>query len=135
MDNIRFKQRFENFEKAQTMFDEMIMLIKSEPNNKAYKMAVIQAFEMSMELAWKTLKDYLNYLQYNVQSPREVIKQAFAIEIIENGEVWLSMLEDRNLTSHAYDETKADEIVNKIVNEYYKNLNEIKIFFKGKVNE
>lgn len=135
MDNIRFKQRFENFEKAQTTFDEMIMLIKSEPNNKAYKMAVIQAFEMSMELAWKTLKDYLNYLQYNVQSPRDVIKQAFAIEIIENGEVWLSMLEDRNLTSHAYDETKADEIVNKIVNEYYKNLNEIKIFFKGKVNE
>jgi len=130
----RWVQRFDNFAKSENTLTEMLELYRSDSNNKAYKLAVIQTFEMSVELAWKVLKDYLNYLQYKVLSPRETIKQAFAIELIENGEIWISMTEDRNLTSHAYDETKADEIINKIDKIYFSELQTFYNKFKGKIN-
>ena len=85
--DIRWKQRFSNLKRAHANLIEMLDLLKNEPDNKAYKLAVIQSYEMDIELAWKTLKDYLNYLGYKLQAPREVIKQAFAIEIIEDGEI------------------------------------------------
>jgi len=90
---------------------------------------------MDIELAWKTLKDYLNYLGYKVQAPREVVKQAFAIAIIEDGELWLKMLDDRNLTSHVYDEARAQEIVDFIEKIYFSKLDNIYNFLKGKLND
>ena len=132
---IRWIQRFDNFTKSEISLTEMIDLYRSDKTNKAYKLAVIQTFEMTVELAWKVLKDYLNFLQYKVVSPREAVKQAFASELIDNGEVWIAMIEDRNLTSHAYDETKADEIVAKIDKIYYKELHKFYDDFKGKIDE
>ena len=131
---IRWQQRFNNFERAHNNLIEMLDLLIKDPLNKAYKLAVIQSYEMDIELAWKTLKDYLNYLGYRVQAPREVIKQAFAIEIIEDGEVWLKMLEDRNLTSHIYDESKAQEVVESIKDNYFSKLDFIYNFSKGKID-
>lgn len=131
---IRWQQRFSNLQRAHINLVEMLELLKKEPSNKAYKLAVIQSYEMDIELAWKTLKDYLNYLGYKVQAPREVIKQAFAIEIIEDGEVWLKMLDDRNLTSHIYDETKAQEVVDSIEGDYFTKLDFIYNFLKGKLD-
>ena len=132
--DIRWQQRFNNFERAHKNLIEMLDLLIKEPSNKAYKLAVIQSYEMDIELAWKTLKDYLNYLGYKLQAPREVIKQAFAIEIIEDGEIWLKMLEDRNLTSHIYDEAKAQEVVDSIKDDYFARLDFIYIFLKGKLD-
>lgn len=132
--DIRWQQRFNNFENAHKNLIEMLGLLKKEPSNKAYKLAVIQSYEMDIELTWKTLKDYLNYLGYKVQAPRDVIKQAFAIDIIEDGEIWIQMLEDRNLTSHIYDEAKAQEVVDSIVNNYFDKLDFLYNFFKGKLN-
>jgi len=132
---IRWIQRFDNFSKSENSLAEMLDLYHSDKNNKAYKLAVIQTFEMTVELAWKVLKDYLNFLQYKVLSPRETIKRAFAVELIDNGEVWIAMIEDRNLTSHAYDETKADEIVEKIDKIYFDELQKFYNDFKGKINE
>lgn len=131
----RWIQRFDNFSKAENTLSEMLNLYRSDKNNKAYKLAVIQTFEMSVELVWKVLKDYLNFLQYKIVSPREAVKQAFAIELIDNGEIWIAMVEDRNLTSHTYDETKADEIVQKIDTLYFKELETFYNDFKGKINE
>lgn len=133
--DIRWKQRFNNLENSHKNLIEMLDLLNKEPSNKAYKLAVIQSYEMDIELAWKTLKDYLNYLGYKLQAPREVIKQAFAIEIIEDGEIWLKMLEDRNLTSHIYDEAKAQEVVDNITQNYYFKLDFLYNFLKGRVNE
>lgn len=133
--DIRWKQRFNNLEKAHENLIEMLDLLNKEPSNKAYKLAVIQSYEMDIELIWKTLKDYLNYLGYKIQSPREVIKQAFAIEIIEDGEIWLQMLEDRNLTSHIYDEAKSQEVVDSISKDYFIKLDFLYKFLKGKLNE
>ena len=133
--DIRWQQRLNNFENAHKNLIEMLDLLKKEPSSKAYKLAVIQSYEMDIELAWKTLKDYLNYLGYKLQAPREVIKQAFAIDIVEDGETWIQMLEDRNLTSHIYDEAKAQEIVDSISNNYFSKLNVLYEFLKGKINE
>lgn len=132
--DIRWKQRFNNFENAHNNLIEMLDLLKKEPSNKAYKLAVIQSYEMDIELAWKTLKDYLNFLGYKLQAPRDVIKQAFAIEIIPDGEIWLQMLEDRNLTSHIYDEAKAQEVVDSIVENYFGKLDFIYNFLRDKLN-
>ena len=132
--DIRWEQRFNNFSKAHDNLIEMLDLLKKDPLSKAYKLAVIQSYEMDIELAWKTLKDYLNFLGFKVQAPREVIKQAFAIEIIEDGEVWLQMLEDRNLTSHIYDESKAQEVVDSIKQNYFFKLDYVYNFLKGKLN-
>ena len=133
--NIRWTQRFQNFQKAQLNFQEMINLLRGDYNNKAYKMATIQGFEVSTELAWKLIKDYLNYLQFNVQSPRDAIKQAFSIELINDGIVWISMIEDRNLTSHIYDENRTNEIIKKIDELYFAKLVELENIFKHKLSE
>ena len=79
---------------------------------------LIKAFEISFELAWKVLKDHLNAEGYQVQTPRDVIKQAFQIELIENGELWLQALEDRNFSVHMYDEKIAQQLENLIRSEY-----------------
>ena len=64
----------------------------------------IQRFEFCTELAWKTMREYLLDQGYtNINSPKEVIKQAFAFGMIEDSKVWLELLNDRNLTSHIYD--------------------------------
>lgn len=133
--DIRWQQRFNNFENAHKNLIEMLDLLNKEPANKAYKLAVIQSYEMDIELAWKTLKDYLNYLGYKIQTPREVIKQAFAIDFIADGDIWIKMIDDRNLTSHTYDEAKAQEIVDSICKDYFSKLDYLYKFLKGKLND
>lgn len=133
--DIRWQQRFNNFENAHKNLIEMLDLLNKEPSSKAYKLAVIQSYEMDIELAWKTLKDYLDYLGYKLQAPREVIKQAFATEFIADGDVWIQMIDDRNLTSHTYDEAKAQEIVDSINEDYFAKLDNLYNFLKGKLND
>ena len=86
------------------------------------KMAVdgtIQRFEFTFELAWKLAKRVLEYMGVEVKLPRLVIKEAFQKDIIDNGEGWLEMLEDRNKTTHIYDEAQALQIYKNIQEFYY----------------
>ena len=78
MSEIRWKQRFENFKKANSNLVETADCIKQNSLNKIYTMALIQAFEMSFELAWKTMKDYLENDGILTDSPRTTIKEAFS---------------------------------------------------------
>ncbi|MDA3918879.1 MAG: HI0074 family nucleotidyltransferase substrate-binding subunit [Deltaproteobacteria bacterium] len=104
---IRWKQRFDNFERAYQTFWR-IMDIKSP--NEAEKMGLVQAFEITFELSWKTLKDYLFALGFEEKSPRGVLKQAFQNEIIVDGHNWIEALENRNETVHTYDDAMAEKI-------------------------
>ena len=70
---------------------------------------IIQVFEFTFELAWKTMKDLLELDGFSPKTPRDVIKLAFQIEWLKDGEIWLEALENRNLMAHSYDETKAKE--------------------------
>jgi nucleotidyltransferase substrate binding protein (TIGR01987 family) len=116
VEDIRWKQRFQNFEKA---IGHLEGALKIENPDLLQKAGIIQFFEMSYELAWNTLKDYLEDQGFSdVKSPRSAIKKAFEVELIENGRDWMELLLDRNLTAHTYDEEKATE-VEKLIHERY----------------
>ena len=86
---------------------------------------IIQFFEMTFELAWKVLKDYLEAQEYLVKSPRETVKQAFQIGLIDNGHVWMDALSNRNLTTHTYDEELANKMTNEIITMYLPELDKM----------
>jgi nucleotidyltransferase substrate binding protein (TIGR01987 family) len=87
----------------------------------------IQRFEFTFELAWKLMKTILNYNGVAVESPRPVIKEAFKAKTIKDGQEWINMLEDRNKTSHLYDEKQALKIYKKIKKNHYKILENFNI--------
>ena len=128
---IRWKQRFVNFEKA---FKLLERTLKLETPSEAEKGGIIQFYEVAFELSWKLIKDYLESLGFDVKSPRAAIKQAFQTDIINDGESWMKALEDRNLTSHTYNEDTANLIVDNIKKKYYFLLNDLYLFLK-KQNE
>lgn len=130
MDDVRFQQRFENFEKSFFLLRDSLDIFEPSLVEKA---GVIQFFETAFELAWKLMKDYLQYLGYDIKSPRDSIKTAFEIELIEQGDTWLEALMDRNLTAHTYDESIADEVYGKIKNNYYHLLKKLHATFRGEI--
>ena len=83
---IRWKQRFENFDKSYKLLKKYS---NQEIKTELERAGIIQFFEMTFELAWKVLKDYLESEGYMVKSPRETVKQAFQIGLIDNGHVWI----------------------------------------------
>ena len=107
MDETRWKLRFENFNNSHNKLKHAVDAYVKEPQNELFQMATIQAFEFTFELGWKTMRDFLKYKGMNVNFTRDIIKEAFATNIIEDGQAWIDMMEDRNLTSHAYSEQKA----------------------------
>lgn len=124
---IRWKQRFTNFEKAFMLLERAL---KIETPSEVEKGGIIQFYEVAFELAWKLLKDYLESLGFEVKSPRSAIKLAFQTDILNDGETWIEALGDRNLTSHTYNEATANLIVNNIQNKYFFLLNDLYIFLK-----
>lgn len=130
----RWVQRFENLEKSVQNLKDIRDCIKREGINKIYTMALIQAYEIVFELSWKTLKDYLEYNGITTDTPRETIKEAFAKNIISDGQVWIEMMEARNKTSHTYKEEFATELCNDILNTYIPKINILTEFLKGKIN-
>lgn len=80
---------------------------------------VIQRFEFCTELAWKATREYLLDQGYTeINSPKSVMRRAYADGIISNDEAWLSLIDDRNLTSHIYDDATAAQIFTRIENTY-----------------
>ena len=128
--DIRYIQRFENFEKSFKLLEDAIKIEKPSILEKA---GVIQFFETTFELSWKLLKDYLEYQGFIVKSPRDTIKRAYENDLIDNGKTWLEALNDRNLTVHTYDEIVANEVYETIKSKYFILLKELYYTFKDKV--
>lgn len=81
--------------------------------------SMLQRFKICYELAWKTLRDYLTYLGFSVYStPLDVFKTAYQNRLIDNQEIWLSMIEDRDMYSHEYDDYYFEEIAYRIKKDY-----------------
>ncbi|MBE7709591.1 MAG: nucleotidyltransferase [Cyanobacteria bacterium SIG32] len=131
----RFLERFENYKLALKNINETFDHIKKHGINKIYTMALIQAFEMVFELAWKTLKDYLEFEGINTDTPRETLKTAFLRNIITDGDVWIEMMEARNKTSHTYREELANSIAFEITEKFIPLLNNLESILAGKTNE
>lgn len=113
---IRWKQRFENFEKSYSLLEENF---KKENLSELERAGLIQFFEMTIELSWKLMKDYLESEEIIVKSPRDAIKQSLSISLIEDGELWLEALESRNLTTHTYDDEIAEKMQKNIQKKYF----------------
>lgn len=96
MQETRWIQRFENYKTALDNLDETVECINRDGISKIYTMALVQAFEIAFELAWKTIKDYLEYSGIKTDTPREAIKSAFSNNLIEDGKIWILMMEARN---------------------------------------
>ncbi len=129
---IRWKQRFENFQKAFSLFESAIL---GASPSKLEKEGIIQRFEYTFELAWKTLRDYMRYGGVETDLPRAVVKEAFAHGLIADGQVWMDMLEKRNLMSHTYDESAFKQAYTAIVNDYYKAIKQVHDLFAAKSRE
>ncbi len=121
-EDIRWQQRFINYKKAYTLLAEAIRIDSPSDTERA---GLIQFFEMSFELAWKLLKDYLEGEGFIINSPREAIKQAFQSGLLSDGHPWLNALQDRNLTAHTYDESTALEVEKQIREVYFPILTEL----------
>ena len=114
--DIRWKQRFQNFNLSFILLENSLAI---DSPNVTERAGIIQFYEITFELAWKILKDYLEEEGFNVKSPREVIKLAFQNEIISNGHSWLEALDNRNITTHTYDETTALSVELQIRQTYF----------------
>lgn len=125
--DIRWKQRFHNLEKA-FLFLEKATQQKSW--NELEAAGMVQSFEFTFELTWKTLKDYLTDQAFLVQSPRETIKQAFQSNYLKDGHVWMEMLEQRNLLTHTYNEEQAKAATKLICDTYFPALRQVYQFLK-----
>ncbi len=134
-EDIRWKQRFQNFDRAFVLLREALEGVR--PLSMLEKEGVIQRFEYTYELAWKTLKDYLEASGVVITpvTPRQVIKEAFAAKVISDGEVWINMLDNRNLLSHTYDFSVFDEAVKAIAKHYLPAMEKLHGFFIGKSSE
>lgn len=134
MDNnkdIRWRQRFVNFEKA---YDQFLEAIENYSNLSVLeKEGLVQRFEYTFELSWKLMKDYMESQGITAISPRDTLKNAFHFEIIEHGEIWMDMLEKRNLLAHTYDEKNFDKALKKINEEYWAEMKRFYEFFKNKL--
>jgi len=127
--DIRWKQRFQNFERSYRLLEDTLRI---KTPSEAERAGLIQFFEMTFELGWKLMKDYLEEQGFTINSPKEAIKQAFRSEIIADGHGWIDALNDRNLTTHTYQEETAVNVEKKIRKDYFPLLQILYEQFKGK---
>lgn len=123
--DIRWLQRFENLQRALGQLSNAIEAHQAMPENELFVIALIKAYEFSFELSWKTLKDLLAWNGVDARLPREVLKQAFATGLLQDGQLWIDMLEQRNLMAHTYDQAKALQAAELISHSYWPALHQL----------
>ena len=110
--DIRWVQRFSNYQKALRRLDEAIEIVSrktdwAESIDDLLQEGLIQRFEYTHELAWKVMKDYAEYQGYtDVRGSRDAFRKALEMGLIQDRR-WMESIEDRNLTSHNYDDETA----------------------------
>jgi nucleotidyltransferase substrate binding protein (TIGR01987 family) len=115
-EDIRWQQRFSNFNRALAQLETFV-----EPPalNEREQQGLIKAFESTFELAWNTLRDLLRSQgNTTLLGSRDTLREAFRLGLIDAGESWMLMIQDRNLTSHSYNRATADAIAAQILNSY-----------------
>jgi nucleotidyltransferase substrate binding protein (TIGR01987 family) len=128
--DIRWKQRFHNYTKAFQALTEAVELSQHRSLTALEQQGLIQSFEFTHELAWKMLKDYLEYQGIsNVVGSRDASRIAFQNALTNDGEVWMQMIVARNQTSHTYNIKIAQAVVDSILSQFYPAFNQLAIKF------
>ncbi len=121
--DVRWVQRFNNYSKA---LAQLTQFIEQESLNELEEQGLIQAFEYTFELAWNTLKDYLESQgEADLFGSRDVIRMAFKRGLITEGEIWMDMIKSRTLSSHTYHEEVAQKIVKDTKEKYFSAFNQL----------
>lgn len=125
MKSVEFK--YMNLKKAYNKLVEVSNLYDGK--DEIVRDSLIQRFEFTYELTHKTLKEAMKYLGVSLENsfPRTIYKKAYVNNLISDDKVWINLLEDRNATSHIYNEALSDEIANRIVNQYVEAIGELVI--------
>ena len=119
-EDICWKQRFSNYEKAFQSLTEAVELSRQRELSALEQQGLIQSFKFTHELAWKVLKDYLEYQGVaEVVGSRDASRFAFQNSLIQYGEVWMQMIAARNQTAHTYNLKVAQAVVESILNQFY----------------
>lgn len=134
--DIRWKQRFDNFDRSFALLREVCER-GVDFLSQLEKEGAIQRFEVAFELAWKTLKDYLEEGGVIVSplTPRNVIKEAFAAKLLEEAQVWIDMMLHRNLLSHTYDLKVFETVLRAVEGRYFPALTRLHGLFMQKRGE
>jgi len=120
MTDIRWLQRFHHFDQALSQLREAVELSRARPLSRLESQGVIQAFEFTHELAWNTLKDFLEGRGVSgLYGSKDATRAAFKAGLIEHGEAWMDMVKSRNLTTHTYNENTATSILAAILGPYF----------------
>ncbi len=128
--DIRWHQRFSNFQKALAQLNKAVDYFNHNELNDLEKQGIIQAFEFTHELAWNVIKDYFFYQgNTEIRGSRDAVREAYKFGLIasDSGESWMKMIISRNKTSHTYDENTANEIVENITGDYISEFNAFNI--------
>ena len=120
----RVETKLNNFSVALKRLREAVSAYKNERDNALYRDALIQRFEFTFELAWKTTSEVLREQGVVVEiiSPKSVFRSAYNAGYIDNEEMWIKIIDDRNSMSHTYDEQTAQTVADAICNHYCKEL-------------
>jgi len=131
-EDIRWKQRFQNYKKALVTMKNAAELASSRELTDLEKQGVIQGFEFTFELAWNVMKDYLEEKGITgIIGSKDTVRHAFNKGLIEDGQIWMDMIESRNISSHSYDEEIAEKLRQKIIEIFYDQMTA----FTNKMNE
>ena len=115
--DIRWKQRFANYRRA---LSQLKKFIDQGELSELEEQGLVKAFEYTYELAWTTLKDFLEYRgQTDIFGSRDAIRKAFQLNLIDDGDNWMDMLTSRNKTSHTYNRETAEEICRAVKDVYF----------------
>lgn len=122
--DIRWKQRLQNFSKA---FEQLSEFIQKGKLNKFEEQGLIQCFEYNYELSWNVIKDfYHSQGETNIQGSKDAFRLAFKRGLIQNGDIWMDMVQSRTLTSHTYNDSTAREVIDSIQNKYFDAFRDLK---------
>jgi nucleotidyltransferase substrate binding protein (TIGR01987 family) len=130
--DIRWKQRLQNYLKALQTLAEAAALASTRPLSKLEQQGLIQGFEFTHELAWNVLKDYLEEQGFvGIIGSKNASREAFKNGLIDDGQVWMDMIKARNLTSHTYNIDVAERIVQDILTRFYPAFSSMASHFKA----
>lgn len=133
--DIRWKQRFENYGRALRQLTLAVELAASRPLSHLEEQGLIQGFEYTHELAWNVLKDFLEYEGITgIVGSRGAVREAFRRGLITEGEAWMSMIEKRNLSSHTYNQDIANALSAEIIASFYPCFVNLKATLDGVIN-
>lgn len=126
-------QKIENYHHAMAQLEEAVAVYSRDRGDSLYRDGLIQRFEFTVELAWKSLKEYLEDqgTVLSITSPRAVLKDAYAAGVIMDADVWDEIIRSRNVTSHVYDEKTAIEVADRVCNTYLPVLKKLDNFYRG----